>query len=157
MNENILFSSENYPLKQNNCKNITQVYDTVIVKIANRTSNLKLSIDEKNEDRVDLIPKLGVLDGREKILEYNSHNLKRCKRCILTETMPFIEFDSKGVCNYCHGQNKVHRKKNILDLKKEIKKYRSHDGSPDCIVPFSGGRDSTFSLHFIKKVLKLKA
>ena len=27
--------------------------------------------------------------------------LKRCSKCLLPETMPFIEFDNQGVCNYC--------------------------------------------------------
>ena len=29
--------------------------------------------------------------------------------------------------------------------------YRSKEGSNDCIAPFSGGRDSTFTLHYLKK------
>ncbi len=29
--------------------------------------------------------------------------LRRCARCVLPETFPFIQFDSQGVCNYCHG------------------------------------------------------
>jgi hypothetical protein len=33
--------------------------------------------------------------------------------------------------------------------------YRSKDGSPDCIIPLSGGRDSTYVLHYAKKVLGL--
>ena len=155
LNENILFSSESYPLKQINCNNITQVYDTVIVKIPNHTSNLKLSIDEKNEDRIDLIPKLGVLNGREKLLEYNSHNLKRCKKCILTETMPFIEFDSKGVCNYCNEYKIVNQPKPLSDFNKLLEPYRRDDG-PDCIIPLSGGRDSCMGLHIAVKELGLK-
>tara|TARA_B110000240_G_scaffold196332_1_gene248255 strand:+ start:44 stop:1651 length:1608 start_codon:yes stop_codon:yes gene_type:complete len=155
LNESILFSSESYPLKQNNCNNITQVYDTVIVKIPSLNSNLKLSIDEKNEERIDLIPKLGVLDGREKLLEYNSHNLKRCKKCILTETMPFIEFDSKGVCNYCSEYKIVNQPKPIADFNKLLEPYRRENG-PDCIIPLSGGRDSCMGLHIAVKYLGLK-
>ena len=155
LNENILFSSESYPLKQNNCKNITQVYDTIILKIPNLTSNLKLSIDEKNEDRIDLIPKLGVLDGKEKLLEYNSHDLKRCKKCILTETMPFIEFDSKGVCNYCNEYKIVNQPKPLADFNKLLEPYRRENG-PDCIIPLSGGRDSCMGLHIAVKELGLK-
>jgi len=33
--------------------------------------------------------------------------------------------------------------------------YRGSTGEPDCIVPFSGGRDSTYTLHTVKKVLGL--
>ncbi|MGI6476106.1 MAG: hypothetical protein ACOX0P_03470 [Candidatus Dojkabacteria bacterium] len=33
-------------------------------------------------------------------------NLKRCSKCLLPETMPFIEFDKNDVCNYCKGYKK---------------------------------------------------
>jgi hypothetical protein len=36
-----------------------------------------------------------------------------------------------------------------------VEPYRRFDGRPDCIVPFSGGRDSTHTLHIVKNVLKL--
>lgn len=78
--------------------------------------------------------------------------LRRCTRCILPETMPFIIFDANGVCNYCRN----YQKQKILGkaaLEKEIHKYRRTDGRPDCIVAFSGGRDSSFALHYVKKVL----
>ena len=37
------------------------------------------------------------------MLDFSQPNLKRCTKCILPETMPFIEFDEKGVCNYCNN------------------------------------------------------
>ncbi|MFH1326506.1 MAG: hypothetical protein ABIH59_00065 [archaeon] len=80
--------------------------------------------------------------------------LKRCSKCILPETFPRIEFDSKGVCNYCVNYKKINfygRKA----LQKLADKYRSKDGSPDCIIAFSGGRDSSYALHYVKKILKM--
>ena len=81
--------------------------------------------------------------------------LKRCTNCILPETFPFIKFDEKGVCNYCNK----HKKKNLTAsfdrLKILVEPYRSKDGSPDCLVPFSGGRDSMYAMHVIKKELGL--
>jgi hypothetical protein len=78
--------------------------------------------------------------------------LKRCTACLLPETFPFIEFDEKGECNYCKNYSK-----NIVlgedELSKVADKFRSRDGSPDCLIPFSGGRDSSFALHYIKNVL----
>lgn len=79
-------------------------------------------------------------------------HLRRCTRCILPETMPFIEFDERGVCNYCRNYQKQ-----ILSgeaaLRSTVKKYKRKDGKPDCIVAFSGGRDSSYALHYVKKVL----
>ena len=41
-------------------------------------------------------------------------NLKRCTKCILPETYPFIHFDNQGVCNYC----KNYKKQEFLGEKK---------------------------------------
>ncbi|MCQ1539538.1 hypothetical protein FTO68_11175 [Methanocalculus taiwanensis] len=84
----------------------------------------------------------------------NLPELKRCTCCILPETFPFIEFDEKGVCNYCKNYSKVDYKgKDALEM--IISEFRSDNGDPDCLVGFSGGRDSSYMLHYVKKVLKL--
>ena len=44
--------------------------------------------------------------------------------------------------------------RNILELKKIVKKFKNGNNN-DCIVPFSGGRDSSFGLHLIVKELEL--
>lgn len=80
--------------------------------------------------------------------------LKRCSKCILPETMPFIEFDHDGVCNYCRTYKRI-EVKGQDSLEKIIAPYRSKNNNPDCIVAFSGGRDSSFGLHYIKNVLKM--
>lgn len=81
---------------------------------------------------------------------------RRCSRCILPATMPFIDFDENGVCNYCRQYERFRiRLKGEPALEDMVSKFRRSDGRPDCIVPFSGGRDSVYGLHYIKKVLKL--
>lgn len=81
--------------------------------------------------------------------------LKRCTKCILPETFPFIEFDDKGECNYCRNYVKKNQPKPVSLLQDLVEPYRSRDGKPDCIIPFSGGRDSSFTLHYIKTELGL--
>lgn len=80
--------------------------------------------------------------------------LRRCTRCVLPETMPFIEFDAQGVCNYCRNYVpiEIQGHEALLEL---ADRYRSSDGRPDCLVTFSGGRDSSFGLHYVKTVLKM--
>lgn len=80
--------------------------------------------------------------------------LRRCKKCILPETMPFIEFDEEGVCNYCRGYKKIEHK-GVEDLEQVLSQYRRTDGRPDCIMAFSGGRDSSYALHYIKNEMKM--
>ena len=66
----------------------------------------------------------------------------------------FIHFDH-DICNYCH--NYSHR--NIPRPKEElfllVEKYRRESGN-DCIIPFSGGRDSCYGLHLVVNELKMK-
>lgn len=81
--------------------------------------------------------------------------LKRCTKCLLPETFPFIEYDESGVCNFCNHYKPKNQIKPIDMLKELVEPYRRYDGNPDCIVPFSGGRDSTYSLHIVKEILGL--
>lgn len=93
-----------------------------------------------------------------KLLESNIdaiRKLRRCTKCLLPETFPFIEYDEKGVCNFCNNYQPQINIQSIEKLKEVVAPYRRKDGKPDCIVPFSGGRDSTYSLHIIKKELNL--
>ncbi len=80
--------------------------------------------------------------------------LKRCSKCILPETFPFIEFDENRVCNFCRHYQPLNFK-GAEALEKLAATYRRTDGRPDCLVPISGGRDSCFGLHYAKNVLKL--
>jgi hypothetical protein len=96
--------------------------------------------------------------ARARHLEWNIDRiraLRRCSRCILPETFPFIEFDEKGVCNYCNHYVLKNHPKPMEELFELVAPYRRKDGGYDCIVPYSGGRDSTHTLHVVKTVLKL--
>ena len=77
------------------------------------------------------------------------HDLRRCTRCILPETYPFMDFDEQGVCSYCRSWRKIEVKGEEA-LRAAVEPYRSRDGSPDVIVAFSGGRDSSYGLHYVK-------
>jgi glucosamine--fructose-6-phosphate aminotransferase (isomerizing) len=92
------------------------------------------------------------------LLRYNEtsiSNLKRCSRCILPETFPFIRFDHAGVCNYCQNYKPKYKHLNAQAardaLLSKLSAYRNTNGEPDALIPFSGGRDSCYGLHLIKK------
>lgn len=86
-------------------------------------------------------------------------DLKRCSRCVLPETHETIIFDEAGVCNICRQQEFKQKaidwgvKKRELD--QLIASYRGK-ADYDCIVPFSGGKDSTWTLHYLVKEYGLK-
>ncbi len=95
----------------------------------------------------------------EAMLEFNEGRvarMRRCSKCLLPETFPFIEYDGNGVCNYCRNHKIRNHPKPLEGLLELLKPYRSRNGKADCIVPFSGGRDSTYALHVIKRELGLK-
>ncbi|MBU1567890.1 MAG: N-acetyl sugar amidotransferase [Proteobacteria bacterium] len=82
-------------------------------------------------------------------------DLKRCSRCVLPETFPGIKFDQEGICQFCKQaetlQNIVKKKESRLDdLGKLLDNYRGK-GRYDCMVPFSGGKDSAYALYLCKK------
>lgn len=94
----------------------------------------------------------------ESLLEDNQSavdSLKRCTRCVLPASFPFIEFDDSGVCNFCLNHRPKPRPNDLSELRDLVAPYRRSDGSPDCVVPFSGGRDSTYTLHLVKEELGL--
>lgn len=84
------------------------------------------------------------------------NHLKRCTRCILPESHPFIEFDENGVCNYCRDfdKRKKRRPKGMEALEMQLAEIRKKD-CVNCIVMLSGGRDSCYGLHIAKKELGL--
>ena len=76
--------------------------------------------------------------------------IKFCKHCLYPETKPDLRFDERGVCSACIGFEKrteVDWDKRRKEFKEITDRYRSVDGSNyDCIVPVSGGKDSTYQV-----------
>ena len=76
--------------------------------------------------------------------------LSYCTRCVMPNTKPDLHLDNEGVCNACRSYEKRKevdwdsRHKELLEL---LEQYRQRDGSNwDCIVPVSGGKDSTYQV-----------
>jgi N-acetyl sugar amidotransferase len=85
--------------------------------------------------------------------------LRRCKKCLLPETHESIMFDEEGVCNICRQNEFKKDKINWADRKQELTELiESHRGKNDydCIIPFSGGKDSTWTLYYLMKEYKVK-
>lgn len=74
--------------------------------------------------------------------------MKYCTRCVLPDTKPDLFFDKNGVCNACTNftnraeVNWDDRKREFLDIV-EQNRAKNYSGW-DCIVPISGGKDSTY-------------
>lgn len=148
------FASERFPLTQLACEEIEQVRREGRVLDIPRSA-MAAPVTDFDQHTTNLIPSLGVHLGEEKQLEYKRYTGRRCTRCILPETMPFIRFDAQGVCNYCHNYKPRNKPRPTSEIFKLVEPYRRTNGD-DCIVPFSGGRDSCYGLHLIMKELKMK-
>lgn len=79
---------------------------------------------------------------------------KRCTKCILPETIEGIKFDADHVCEFCLN-NKTHPVIGEIELQKILKTKKGENF--DCVVPFSGGKDSTYVLYYAVKNLNLRA
>jgi hypothetical protein len=156
IDDDVYFSSEKYILTQINCKNINQIKKKALILDIDISNSLKIEMDEKSRTE-NLIPKFNYNNKNEKsLLEFQKPNIKRCTKCVLPETMPFIEFDEQGICNYCCNYKIKNNPKPKEELFALLEPYRKAGNTPDCIVPFSGGRDSCYGLHFIVNELKMK-
>ncbi len=159
-NQILLFDEQRASYQINSIDN--QIEDIAYEKSSNFSIEKRSLNNNSSQKEVVIDPSIYINRTEEqhlfKLLEYNIqeiNNLKRCTRCLLPETFPYIEFDEKGVCNYCHNHKPMKASSKFDDLLELVEPYRNKSGKPDCIVPFSGGRDSTYSLHIVKKELGL--
>lgn len=86
--------------------------------------------------------------------------IQYCTRCCMPETNEGVVFDEMGVCQACQSaEQKIHidwaaRRRQLEEM---LDQYRGRKGSAyDCIVPISGGKDSTFQLHMLVNVFRMK-
>jgi hypothetical protein len=91
-----------------------------------------------------------------------NNEIKRCTRCILPSTLKDITFDAEGVCNHCRKYEKDFHEWDKIKTRREkefvtiLEKARSLNRSYDCLVPLSGGKDSTYVLYLCTRVYNLR-
>ena len=76
--------------------------------------------------------------------------LRYCTRCVMPDSKPDLKLDAEGVCNACRS----YENRKVVDwaarrteLENILARYRRPDGANwDCIVPVSGGKDSTYQV-----------
>ena len=86
-----------------------------------------------------------------------------CSRCLSNETIQSINLDSNNICQFCKIHDEMdnefplneNSEKRLFKVAEKIRE-RGSKSKYDCVVGVSGGRDSTFLLYYIKKILKLR-
>lgn len=85
--------------------------------------------------------------------------MKTCTKCLIPETAEATTFDTTGTCSVCkqidYKNTEVDWTARGTELQTLIAQFRDK-GLYDCIVPFSGGKDSTYQAWYIVTQLKLK-
>ena len=94
--------------------------------------------------------------------------VKFCKRCVMSNQRPAsaVEFkhtisskkvtlniDEEGICDACRNaeqKERINWNMREEELLRLLDKYRRNDGSYDCLVPGSGGKDSAYQAHVLK-------
>ncbi|MCJ0764279.1 N-acetyl sugar amidotransferase [Variovorax terrae] len=98
--------------------------------------------------------------------EKNAHadkpfpKLQYCVRCCVPQTQEGVVFDELGVCQACQSaEQKIHIDwaERERDLRATLEAAKAQAGNNyDCIIPISGGKDSTFQLHVLTKIYGMK-
>lgn len=92
-----------------------------------------------------------------------------CKTCVISNQRPnstvefqhtqkskkgTIQFSADGVCDACRLAEQKHNQIDWTERERELQelcnRFRSKDGSYDCIVPGSGGKDSFYAAHILR-------
>ncbi|HEY2720523.1 MAG TPA: N-acetyl sugar amidotransferase [Chitinophagaceae bacterium] len=98
-----------------------------------------------------------VIAGKENKPRIEAMNGKQiCSRCIYDESVPSIEFDAEGVCNYCRMVDKLKAEYKTgtevgeSDMQAIIEKIKKEgkDKKYDCVIGISGGTDSSYMVYW---------
>ena len=90
--------------------------------------------------------------------------MKYCKKCLFPETKPDLYFDDNGICDACHSAERKHGFLNAINWDKKAEQFEGlvenakqlKKGIYDCIVPVSGGKDSTYQILQAKNKHRMK-
>lgn len=109
------------------------------------------------------------MDDRPEVLYGLPAEVRFCTKCVISNQRPSsvvefrnrpedrkstIFFDDEGVCSACRyaeiKEGRIDWRQRERELIELCGRHRSRDGSYDCIVPGSGGKDSAFTAHILK-------
>jgi hypothetical protein len=82
--------------------------------------------------------------------------MRKCKNCLLPETVPGADIDASGLCTFCRHQAvadrsraEAARQRYEADLEQTLRSVHG-EGDYDCLINLSGGKDSCLLLHRIR-------
>jgi N-acetyl sugar amidotransferase len=110
----------------------------------------------KHADRFEVN---GAIQRRTHELLDGNRELQRCSKCLMTETESTLTFDENGVCNICQNaeerDNEIDWKAREKEFVEIIEQYRGKH-TYDAILPFGGGKDSSYVAYMAVRKFNLK-
>ena len=86
--------------------------------------------------------------------------VRYCRTCLFPETKPDLYFDESGKCDACVSAERIHGivdgidwKARAVEFDRILKEVKTEaQGWYDCIIPVSGGKDSTWQVYAMKMI-----
>lgn len=103
-------------------------------------------------------------DSKKELVSLDFKEIKFCTKCVIPHNFDGITIDEEGVCSYCreyegykeHVDNYFKSKDDLLKIIEEARKNKKSDY--DCLLLYSGGKDSSYVLdQLVKMNLKILA
>ena len=81
--------------------------------------------------------------------------IKYCHNCVYPDTKPDLTLNENGICDACRFvdvKDTINWELRKKDLGEIFEKFKNKDSSNyDCIIPVSGGKDSTYQTYVVKE------
>lgn len=131
--------------------------EKISFKIINILNTLPKEISDKEKKILSKLIKKGIVveESRYKNTPKSLDEATFCKQCVANDfIIPGLEFNQDGICPMCETAQETRHFKSILPLMNLIPK--SKESKYDVAVFYSGGKDSSFLLYYLAKVLNLR-
>ncbi|MEU2157980.1 hypothetical protein ABZ532_23745 [Streptomyces sp. NPDC019396] len=98
--------------------------------------------------------RIDTVDGDIRII----YHQQLCRRCVLPETFPDISFDARGVCSYCNDECEriTAGQVALTDAVRSALAGAAPERAYDCLVLYSGGKDSSLAAKVARRDLGLR-
>jgi hypothetical protein len=88
--------------------------------------------------------------------------VNKCSRCLLDSNVPGVYITNSGLCSVCEDYDKTWgnwndiKEKRKVELENILEKAKSKKRPYDVLIPYSGGKDSSYVLFLCRRVYNLK-
>lgn len=118
---------------------------------------LPYKLDQKDLSKVEVLIKQGIIVNEEKLkkIPTSYEEATFCKECVANDfIIPGLEFDDQGICPMCANKNEVKNLKSVVPTLDTIPVNKK--GRFDIALFYTGGKDSSYLLYYLSKVLNLR-